>query len=376
MNVNLGAILSVLVASQLLFLSLYLFTNKKGNRRNNRILALVFLMVACNMVDFALRISGLLFPVSSLHLLDDCFFLLYGPAIYFYTQGVVYADFTFKPGDALHAIPFIGMVSLLIYLIFTVEPGVQHDFADNMGRGELPAWVSLSSLPIYGHILIYLHLSWRTLKSYRAVLKDNYSSIDAINLDWLSFMIRTFLGITLLGMINGFVPVFNNLMFVYASVAALLLISLYFTNLVLVKALNQPAIFSGIRLAETAKYAQSSLNADEVERYKGLLAELMQAERLYEEADLKSTDLAQRLGISTKTLSQIINQGFNRNFFDFVNMYRCEEVKRILQGPDHKVTILEAMYASGFNSKSSFNKEFKKLTGQTPSEFKKSLRRP
>ena len=57
---------------------------------------------------------------------------------------------------------------------------------------------------------------------------------------------------------------------------------------------------------------------------------------------------------------------------DFVNTYRCEEVKQILQGPDKKITIIEAMYQSGFNSKSSFNKEFKKLTGQTPSEFKKS----
>lgn len=373
MNVNLGAILSFLVAFQLVFLSLYLFTHNKGNRRNNRILALVFLMVAYNMVDFALRISGQMFPASSLHLLDDCFFFVYGPAIYFYTQGVVYTDFTFQRRDALHLIPFIAIVSFLLVLMLGVDPAIQRDFADTMGRGELPAWVSVSSLLIYGHILIYLYLSWRTLKSYRAVLKDNYSSIDQINLDWLSFMIRTFLGITLLGMINGFVPVFNNLMFVYASVAALLLISFYFTNLVLVKALNQPAIFSGIRRVETAKYAQSNLGMDEVERYKGRLTELMQTERLYVEDDLKSTDLAQKLGITTKTLSQIINQGFDRNFFDFVNTYRCEEVKRILQGSDQKVTILEAMYASGFNSKSSFNKEFKKLTGQTPSEFKKSL---
>jgi AraC-like DNA-binding protein len=69
----------------------------------------------------------------------------------------------------------------------------------------------------------------------------------------------------------------------------------------------------------------------------------------------------------------VINQGFNQNFFDYINTYRCEQVKRLLKGPDKGFTVTEAMYQSGFNSKSSFNKEFKKLTGQTPKEFRRSL---
>ena len=91
---------------------------------------------------------------------------------------------------------------------------------------------------------------------------------------------------------------------------------------------------------------------------------------------MNSKDLAEELGVSGKALSQIINQGFDQNFYDFINTFRCEEVKTILQGPDKKMTIIEAMFQAGFNSKSSFNKEFKKLTGQTPSEFKKSLSKP
>ncbi len=375
MTFNAGAILSFLVAFQMSFMSVYLFTHKKGNRRNNRLLAAILLMFALNMADFALRMSGLTFPLASLHLLDDCFFFLYGPLIYFYTQGVIYSDFAFKKRDILHLIPFLLVFIVFLTHVLTTGQGLQQDFAEKMVQGGLPVWVPFLSLSIYAHILFYLFLSWRSLGSYNAVLMDRYSTLHEINLDWLRFMIRTFFGITLIGMINSFVPVFHNRVFLIATVLVLLLVSFYFINRVLLKALNQPAIFSGIRKEETVKYALSNLTSEQVERYKKALLLLMQKDKLFLDPDLKSTDLAAELGISVKTLSQVINQGFKRNFFDFVNSFRCEEVKRILSGPDRKITILEAMFASGFNSKSSFNKEFKKLTGQTPSEYKRSIAR-
>jgi AraC-like DNA-binding protein len=174
-------------------------------------------------------------------------------------------------------------------------------------------------------------------------------------------------------MINNVIPVFNKSYILYSSIIVLLIVSFYFINSVLVKALSQPAIFSGIAKQETEKYAASTLGSEEIENYKNQLTHLMQTDHPYLNADLKSNDLAEMLAVSPKALSQVINQSFHQNFFDFINTYRCEEVKRVLQGPDRKMTIIEAMYQSGFNSKSSFNKEFKKLTGQTPSEFKQSI---
>ena len=143
----------------------------------------------------------------------------------------------------------------------------------------------------------------------------------------------------------------------------LLILSLYFINRVVVKGLNQPAIFSGITKDEAEKYAGSTLMEDEVMSHASRLTKLMESEQPYLQSDLKSKDLAAMLDLSTKELSQVINQGFDQNFFDFVNTYRCEEVKQILRGPDKKITVLEAMYQAGFNSKSSGNKEWKKLTG-------------
>ncbi len=373
MSFNFGALLSFLVAFQLFFVALYLFTHKKGNKRNNRLLGLLFLMFAIILLDFTARISGVIFSVPLLHLLDDCFFFLFGPLLYFYAQGVVYKDFVFKKSHVWHLAPYIIITSYLLFLALFVDLETQSDVAKKTITADFPAWLFAASLVMYLHIFLYLWFSWRTFKTYQSVIKDKFSSIDEINLDWLNFMIRAFAGITAVAMINNITPVFGSNIILYSSVIILLLVSFYFVNLVLVKALNQPAIFSGIAKEETEKYAMSNLGPEEIEHYKNQLTQLMEASLPYLNPDLKSKDLAEKLDISPKVLSQVINQSFDQNFFDFINTFRCEEVKRVLQGPDKKITITEAMYQSGFNSKSSFNKEFKKLTGQTPSEFKKSL---
>jgi AraC-like DNA-binding protein len=77
--------------------------------------------------------------------------------------------------------------------------------------------------------------------------------------------------------------------------------------------------------------------------------------------------------MSPNHLSQVINQLEGKNFFDFVNAYRVEEVKRkMADDRSKKLTLLAIALESGFNSKTSFNMVFKKMTGQTPSQYYKS----
>src|SRR5690606_41905073 len=72
-------------------------------------------------------------------------------------------------------------------------------------------------------------------------------------------------------------------------------------------------------------------------------------------------------------LSQVINVSQERSFFDFINRYRIDHAKGLLSDPARAGNILEIALASGFNSKASFNRVFKKETGMTPSAFKKRL---
>ena len=223
MNYNLGALLSFLVAFQFFFVALYLFTNKKGNKRNNGLLGLVFLMFAISLMDFTIRVSDIVLPIPFLHLIDDGFFILYGPILYFYVLGVVYRDFKFKISDALHLIPFLIYTIYLIYHVIFVDLEAQSEVTQKVIDAELPAWFLLGSLVIYIHILAYLWFCWNTLLKYQSIIKDQFSSIDEINLEWLSFMIKAFAGITVIAIINNVIPVFGNVFIHYSSMILLLI---------------------------------------------------------------------------------------------------------------------------------------------------------
>lgn len=94
-------------------------------------------------------------------------------------------------------------------------------------------------------------------------------------------------------------------------------------------------------------------------------------EKPYLDPELTLTQLAERINISPHHLSQIINEQFQLNFFEYINQFRVEEVKSRICNPKYEsYSLLGIAMDSGFNSKSAFNRVFKKLTHQTPSQFK------
>jgi AraC-like DNA-binding protein len=97
----------------------------------------------------------------------------------------------------------------------------------------------------------------------------------------------------------------------------------------------------------------------------------MVTEKPYLDANLSLPELADKLEIPSHHLSRVINEQFGVNFFDFVNQYRVEEVKSKIGNPEFEnLSLLGIAFDSGFNTKSAFNRVFKKMTGFTPSEYK------
>jgi AraC-like DNA-binding protein len=217
-------------------------------------------------------------------------------------------------------------------------------------------------------------MTYRSLWKYRKIIKDKYSQIDQINLDWLSFSLNTFALLTVISLIHNFIALAENRSVFMATLILLLIFIFYFVNRVILKALRQPEIFAGISQNEITKYLGSNLTPSQMEAYKEQLLALLRTEKSYLDPQVSLADLSEKLSVSTKHLSQIINQSFNKSFFDFINSYRIQEAQQILkESRDDKLTVLEVMYQSGFNSKSSFNTAFKKETGQTPTEFRKTI---
>ena len=114
------------------------------------------------------------------------------------------------------------------------------------------------------------------------------------------------------------------------------------------------------------------LSDDELDKLKAELIQLMDHEKPYLDSELNLVKLAEKLQLSSHQLSYVINNGFNENFFRFINKYRVQKAEELLKNPQwNHLNILAIGFESGFNSKTSFNTTFKKMTSYTPTEYRK-----
>jgi len=117
------------------------------------------------------------------------------------------------------------------------------------------------------------------------------------------------------------------------------------------------------------------LDEAKLKAIKNDLFTLMSTQKPYLDPELSLIKLADNLKVTPHILSYVINEGLGDNFYTFVNKYRIEEAKLFIADPKmNYLNILGIAYEAGFNSKTTFNTTFKKITGITPSEYKKSLK--
>ena len=123
------------------------------------------------------------------------------------------------------------------------------------------------------------------------------------------------------------------------------------------------------------KYKNSTLDRENAETYKKKLLYLLEVEKVYLDEEVSLKSLSTKLSISTRNLSQVINEQLNMNFCDMINVYRIEEAKRILSGAgQNDYSIMGIAFQVGFNSKASFYRAFRKHTGMTPSQYREKLK--
>lgn len=110
----------------------------------------------------------------------------------------------------------------------------------------------------------------------------------------------------------------------------------------------------------------------EVSALTNQLEELFEKKKIFKENTISLKQVADKLGTTDKKLSELINSRLNSNFYEFVNNYRIQEfTDRVKNGDTERFTLLSVAFESGFNSKASFNRIFKKRMGTTPSQYMK-----
>ncbi|SHF22491.1 Helix-turn-helix domain-containing protein [Fodinibius roseus] len=223
----------------------------------------------------------------------------------------------------------------------------------------------------------YAITSYQMLNRYQDFTKHNFSFRKSIDLNWLKhfiwgigliFVIAITFAVSQewLGINFGF-----NTDIIFYSLIILFIFYVGYSGII------HQGTFSvnknSNQLAEpktSGEYNHSGLKEVDALYYHRHLTEIMETQRPYLEPKLSLSTLADYLDISPNHLSQVINQYEEKNFYDYVNEYRIEEFKRRALKPENSnYSILAIAYDSGFNSKSSFNQVFKKMVGQTPSQY-------
>ncbi len=368
MLLEFGKGLIIVVVAQLLFLSLFLFTQKTHHKLSNRLLAVFFLLMAINFSDLLLKLMDLDGHYQKVALLDDAFILAFGPIIWQYTQSLISGIHRFPRKWIWHYLPFM-LVTLLYLVISMLLPADQHgQMLEDIDNAQLPLYIVVITILMQLHPLVYLLSAYRSVARYAQVVKSRFSNLKDRNPHWIGFVLRSVLFLMLVSLLHATLPIFTRSNFLLPTVMLLLIAVLFFVNRWIWKALRSSYIIDTSN--ELPKYSGSRLSESDRLDYKNRLEKSLQEQKHFLNADLTIDDLSKELSIAPKTLSQVINQSYQLNFYEFINQYRIKEAKVLLEEtPD---SILSILFQCGYNSKSSFNTFFKKYTGTTPSDYRKS----
>lgn len=223
--------------------------------------------------------------------------------------------------------------------------------------------------------LFYTGLSYFTIRKHKKRIQQFSANTEGINLNWLEY-------ITIIIFIINIAYVVYNLSYDSKAlnffINGAFLMVIYFVGYYSLKQKEiypleekqREELISIDEDPETEEIKKKLISDEEVIKIKKQLEDIMDKQKPYLDSELNLIRLSELLSISTHHLSYVINTGFKKNFFQYVNEYRIEFAKKLLKDVHSKLSILGIAYESGFNSKTSFNTTFKKLTNQTPSEYK------
>jgi AraC-like DNA-binding protein len=300
-------------------------------------------------------------------LVFSTFCLMVGPLSRFSIQSMLKNFTPCLKKDILHFVPFfvvwfLGISSLLFF--------PDYRLSETHIKG---LWAFYQT-----HACIYFVLNFSLIKQYRNQMNPVLSDSIRYNLNWLTTLAWCKIAVwfTWIGTEYGgnYFDVRTRLP-IYA-----LFICFIFYNIVRYKAIfpflypnNKQAVSDFLTTDDTAETASKSKETDpRLLEFTQELLDFMVDQKPYLDPELSLPKLAEQMSVSVHFLSQAINTGLNENFYQFVNGYRVEESKKLLHDPNKQhFNILQIAFEAGFNSKTTFNTTFKKMTGISPSEFQK-----
>ena len=322
-----------------IFISIILWNYKGALQHSNRLLSILMLVLSVRIGK-----SVILEFSNSLEILyvyiGLCLLLFIGPLFYLYSRQLVSKESRFVKADLIHFIP--GLLFLVAAIPF-----------QTYGFRNLPDPVVISLFIVfYCHLLAYLVV---TKLGY--VAKEN-----ATNKEWLNILFYGLMIIWAVYVLNLFEE----------SIPYIIGPILYSLTVYIITYLAFSRKY--LQVINSIKYKTTSFSKDEIEPLFDQLESLMQQDKRYLDSDLSLSSLAKALRTNSQKVSLVINSKLGYNFNEYVNRYRINHAVELLKNPQTKdLTIASLAADCGFNSLSTFNTAFKKITGTTPSALRNTI---
>jgi AraC-like DNA-binding protein len=359
-----------------LFVSIVLYITGKENKVANSLLATLVFLFSLTLLEYVLYWTKYLYYWPHFMQLTENLPLIFGVILFLYFRTV------FNPGpllktDWLHLIPFLIFT---IYQFPVLSSSAEVKKAWMMGEKAVPSlfmWpepfrkINWLHWPKIMHMIMYyigILVSFRTYSNSNPEVRSWFR--------WLTGLFALF--------IVSYASYFILVRFPFFSVEwdYMISFSMMFTIFFIAWfGYLQPKVFSGFSLVEAVqlpvKYKTSALARDVSDEIIVMLDAAMKERKLYQDPEIRLEKLADAIGTTRHYLSQVINDRKGMSFFEYINSLRIDEAKFLLANPDnHKMNVIEIAYQVGFNNKVTFNSTFKKSTGLTPTEFRKSVANP
>lgn len=375
-----SSVLLIFFFNAIVFSGLLLKKGIEENKNDSKWLALFVLLGGLYICPFMLGYAGWYSKKSYREFLFFVPFqqlFLIGPVLYFYIQSLL--NNTFKPErkDLVHFLPAIAYLTYSL-IIFITDKLILNEFffyADGRDK-DLVFWYQMAGLI---SMLFYLILSLKYYKKYRKITLEEVSFADEVAFKWIQHFTLAFSFILILRVVFFIVNPewgeFGSKYWYYLCFSVLFLyiaitgysntvrttVKSGHANLV---SLDAPLIVSNSKANEDQEF---SLNLQE---WKAKITAVFELEEIYKNPNLTLTDVALHLDTNRNVISNVINKEIKLNFNDFVNKKRTEAVIEMLKKGEHiHSSLLGIALECGFNSKTTFNRAFKKQTGLTPKQY-------
>lgn len=351
----------LLVASiQALFFSGLILGLKKPKEHSDFILAIWLIFIGLHTLIYFLFSQMGIFNINII-IANAAFPFLQGPLL------LVYVEAKVKPGkgfDKLNLIHFIPYFVLLFYQLWNYylsanfhSGGNTHKFVGFFDNYNIFGLFFLISLPLYVIVAF--------IKTTRLKFKST------INVAWVRVLILFVGGIWLSSLLVFLLPGLIDHQ-IQIRLNSIIFISLTgFVYLISYLGFKEKIFITDIPKIIPEKYHKSKLTDEEMDKEWLKIEKYMLEKEPFLEPEFNLTDLAKHLSISSNKLSQIINRKSGMNFYDFINRYRVEKTKHLINSDkfDH-YSLLAIAQEAGFSTKSTFNRVFKRFENCTPSEYR------